>query len=110
MFSEYKFFREGTFRIKFCFTKKEAMRFISHLDLMRLFSRAARRAELPLFISKGFSPHPKINIKRALKLGLESDREEADILLTKNIPVEEFCKRMNEQLPEEIQIRSSEKF
>lgn len=94
----------NVFKIKFYFSKKKTMRFISHLDLMRLFGRAARRAELPLFISKGFNPHPKIQIKRALKLGLESDNEEAEILLTKNIPVEEFCKRMNEQLPEGIRV------
>lgn len=80
------------------------MRFISHLDLMRVFSRAARRAELPLFISKGFSPHPKISIKRALKLGIESDNEEAEIILTKIMPLDEFCRRMNEQLPEGIQV------
>lgn len=85
------------------------MRFISHLDLMRLLARAARRAELPLFISKGFNPHPKISIKRALKLGVESDREEAQIILTQNLPADDFCRRMNEQLPEGIQIRSSEK-
>ena len=83
------------------------MRFISHLDLMRLFSRAARRAELPLFISKGFSPHPKISIKRALKLGIESDNEEAEIILTKSVPLDEFCRRMNEQLPEGICVRVS---
>lgn len=85
------------------------MRFISHLDLMRLFSRAARRAELPLFISNGFNPHPKIKIKQALKLGLESNREEAEILLTENIPVDEFCRRMNAQLPKGIELRSGEK-
>ena len=83
------------------------MRFISHLDLMRVFSRAARRAELPLFISKGFSPHPKISIKRALKLGIESDNEEAEIILTKSVPLDEFCRRMNEQLPEGICVRVS---
>lgn len=91
-------------KINFYFSKNGVMRFISHLDLMRLFSRAARRAELPLFISKGFNPHPKIKIKQALKLGIESNREEAEILLTKNIPLDEFCKRMNKQLPEGIRV------
>lgn len=101
--------RAERYGIKFYFSKKESMRFISHLDLMRLFTRAARRAELPLFISGGFNPHPKIIIKRALKLGLESNKEEAEILLTKNISNEEFCRRFNEQLPEGIEVRVSEK-
>ncbi|MBN1872216.1 MAG: DUF2344 domain-containing protein, partial [Candidatus Omnitrophica bacterium] len=46
--------------------KKGTMRFISHLDLLRLFQRAARRARLPLKFSQGFSPHPKIKIEPAL--------------------------------------------
>ena len=82
------------------------MRFISHLDLMRLFARAARRAELPLFISSGFSPHAKIRIKRALKLGIESDKEEAEILLTRLISPEEFRERLQRQLPEGIEIKN----
>ena len=57
------------------------MRYISHLDLMRLFMRAMRRAELPLKMSEGFSPHPKLSFKRALKLGVESQQEEASIIL-----------------------------
>ena len=82
------------------------MRFISHLDLMRLFSRAFRRAELPLKITEGFNPHPKFSIKRALKLGLESDNEEATVTLTALVRPEEFRQRLQEQLPEGIQIRS----
>lgn len=85
------------------------MRFLSHLDLMRVFSRAARRAELPLFISCGFNPHHKIHIKRALKLGVESEREEAEVLLTQKFSPEEFCRQMNKQLPEGIKVKSSEK-
>ncbi len=97
---------EDVFKIKFYFSKKKLMRFISHLDLMRLFSRAARRAELPLFISRGFSPHPKFSIKRALKLGLESDKEEAEIVLTEPLSPEEFRDRLQKQLPEGICINS----
>ena len=92
--------------IKFYFCKEKVMRFISHLDLMRLFTRAARRAGLPLFISRGFNPHPKIRIKRALKLGIESNREEAEIVLTGKISGEEFCRRVNEQLPGGIKTTS----
>lgn len=92
--------------IKFYFCKEKLMRFISHLDLMRLFTRAARRAGMPLFISRGFNPHPKVRIKRALKLGIESNKEEAEILLTKNMSGEEFSCRLNAQLPEGIKTTS----
>ena len=80
------------------------MRYISHLDLMRLFMRALRRAELPIKMTEGFSPHPKLSIKRALKLGIESEKEEAVICLTEEISPAEFSKRLNKQLPEGIEV------
>ena len=94
-------------RVSFKFSKKANMRFISHLDLMRLFTRAMRRAEFPLKMTEGFSPHPKFSIKRALKLGLESDDEEAVIVLKEFIRPQEFQERLQKQLPEGISIRES---
>jgi len=77
------------------------------LDLMRLFTRAMRRADLPLKITEGFSPHPKFSIKRALKLGLESEKEEATILLKEFVQPEQFRERINRQLPEGIEVREA---
>ena len=81
------------------------MRYISHLDLMRLFVRAMRRAELPLKLSQGFSPHPKLSLKRALKLGVESQEEEAAILLNFPVTPDNFKDRLQKQLPEGIEIK-----
>lgn len=81
------------------------MRFISHLDLMRLFMRAMRRGNLPIKMTEGFSPHPKFSIKKALKLGIESDNEEASIVLKEWVKPEEFKERLQKQLPEGIYIR-----
>jgi len=78
------------------------MKFISHLDLMRLFMRAVRRAALPIKMTEGFSPHPKISLKRALKLGVESDNEEATFVLRETISPQEFKQRLQKQLPEGI--------
>ena len=80
------------------------MRYISHLDLMRLFGRALRRADLPFAITQGFSKHPKYSVKRALKLGLESENEEAEFALRENIPPEEFRSRLQAALPQGIEI------
>ena len=96
------------YKVRFVFAKKGMMRFISHLDLMRLFMRALRRAELPLKMTEGFNPHPKLSIKRALRLGLESDGEEASILLKEQINAEEFKERLQRQLPEGIHIHDAE--
>ena len=93
------------FRITFTFAKKGTMKFISHLDLMRLFMRAVRRAALPIKMTEGFSPHPKISLKRALKLGVESDNEEATFVLRETISPQEFKQRLQEQLPEGIIIK-----
>lgn len=84
------------------------MRYISHLDLMRLFMRALRRAEMPIKMSEGFNPHPKFSIKRALKLGLESSNEEAAIVLTQQVGNEVFMERLQKQLPEGIEIKNVE--
>ena len=92
------------YQMEFSFTKLGLNRFISHLDLMRLFGRALRRAQLPFAVSEGFSKHPKIVIKRALKLGLESENEEAKIALSEYIKPEEFKERFQKQLPIGIKI------
>ena len=83
------------------------MKFISHLDLMRLFMRALRRAELPIKMTEGFSPHPKISLKRALKLGVESENEEAAFTLKESFNHEDFEDRLNKQLPEGIRVRGA---
>ena len=92
------------YTVRFVFTKKGPMRCISHLDLMRLFMRAMRRAGLPLKISEGFNPHPRLSIARALKLGAESDHEEAKVVLKDMVKTDEFSLRLQRELPEGISI------
>jgi radical SAM-linked protein len=93
------------YKINFTFTKKGLMRYISHLDLMRLFIRALQRAEIPLKYTQGFHPHPKFRIKRALKLGKESENEEAEIILNEFLEPEIFKDKLQAQLPEGIVIK-----
>ncbi len=93
-------------KINFQFTKKGTMKFISHLDLMRLFMRAVRRAGLPIKMTEGFSPHPKISFKRALKLGVESDNEEATFVFKEYISPDDFKQKLQEQLPQGIIIKN----
>ncbi len=63
---------------------------------------------MPLKISAGFNPHPKLSIRRALKLGLESENEEASIILRERLLPEDFKKKLAEQLPEGIIIKQAE--
>ncbi|MFH0791056.1 MAG: TIGR03936 family radical SAM-associated protein [Candidatus Omnitrophota bacterium] len=93
------------YKVRFVFTKKGFIRYISHLDLMRLFLRAMRRAGLPLKMTEGFSPRPKFSIMRALKLGIESENEEASIILKQPISTEDFRDRLQKELPAGIDMR-----
>jgi len=95
------------YRMQFVFSKKGTMKYISHLDLMRLLMRAMRRAELPLKISEGFNPHPRLSIARALKLGAESDHEEAAVMLREFVKPQDFKDRLQMQLPQGITIKEA---
>lgn len=95
------------YRVSFVFTKKGLMKFISHLDLLRLFMRAFRRADLPLKMTQGFNPHPRFKINRALKLGLESEHEEAELVINEYIREKDFISLMEKQLPAGIDVRQA---
>ncbi|MBP7056140.1 MAG: TIGR03936 family radical SAM-associated protein [Candidatus Omnitrophica bacterium] len=94
--------------MKVVFSKSGDMRFISHLDLVRMFQRASRRAEIPVTVTKGFSPHLKISIQKALKLGVESMSEEAVFYLDEKVTPDEFVRKMNSNLPEGVKIVKAE--
>lgn len=93
------------YKVRFIFTKKGFIKYISHLDLMRLFRRAMRRAGLPLKMTEGFNPHSKLSIIPALKLGVESDNQEGIIILRQQTNAEDFRNKLQKELPEGIDIR-----
>lgn len=96
-------------KLETTFCKKGCLRYISHLDIVRLFQRAVRRAELKVSISQGFTPHYRIGFSNALKLGVESEGESAVFAIDGWIDPEEFKKRINEKLPEGVKIISCKK-
>lgn len=85
------------------FNKEGDMIYISHLDLQQLLQRAFRRAEIELVHSQGYNPHPKISYGNALALGTESQGEYVDVEIEDDLSVEQYLKRMNEQLPKGIE-------
>lgn len=91
-------------KLKVIFSKTGDMRYISHLDLVRLFQRASRRAGLPVAMTKGYSPHLRISIERALKLGVESSGETAVFSLDGPVAGDDFLTRMNAKLPGGVRI------
>ena len=91
-------------RIRITFVKQGALRYTGHLDLHRLWERAARRAELPLAYSQGFHPQPKMNMAAALPLGFSSRCEVLDMRLEQDIPLESLPTRLNSTLPVGLQV------
>lgn len=79
---------------------------MSHLDLMRLFQRAFKRAGLPLTHTQGFNPRPSVSIALPLSVGVESVCELLDFDLDgETVPCEEICARLNNALVSGVQVR-----
>lgn len=72
------------------YRKNGMMKFLSHLDMVRLVERSLRRGAIPLKFSQGFNPHPKIAFAAPLSVGLTSDYELVDIELTEEIDLVAF--------------------
>jgi radical SAM-linked protein len=96
-------------RLRITFTKVGPLRYTGHLDLHRLWERAARRAELPLAYSQGFHPQPKLTIAAALPLGFSSRCEVLDMRLEQDIALDGLREKLQETLPTGIQVVSVER-
>lgn len=91
-------------RLRVRFSRGEEIKFISHLDIMRLWERAFRRAQIPLAYSEGFSPHPRISLASPLALGITSEAELMDVFITKPATPHWFIAAVSQQLPTGISI------
>ncbi len=95
-------------RYVLAFEKRGMMKYLSHLDLLRLFKRAFRSAEVDLLYTEGFNPHPKIAFGQPLSLGYESLEEWLEIETETEQDSEIFLPRIHQYLPEGIKIISVE--
>ena len=68
-------------KVRIKFSKNGPIKFIGHLDVMRYFQKAIRRAEIDIAYSKGFSPHQIMSFAQPLGVGVESDGEYVDVEL-----------------------------
>lgn len=90
--------------IRLKFAKGNEVKYISHLDLMRTFMRAVRRANIPMAYSGGFNPHPEMSFGAPLSVGVVSLAEYVDITLAKEMPLQEIIDGLNKSMPEGIKI------
>jgi radical SAM-linked protein len=89
-------------RLRLKFGRGEELKFLSHLDLMRLWERVLRRAGLPLAYSEGFTPHPQIALAAPLLVGVTSDAELMDVSLSRWVSPQSFLAQIEKQLPRGI--------
>ncbi len=91
-------------KLRIKYTKTGVLRFIGHLDIMRLFQKAIRRAKLDVAYSKGFSPHQIISFAAPMPLGMTSEGEYFDGDFVSVTSTEDMMNRLNNTLPEGVKV------
>jgi len=90
------------------YKKVDRLKFISHLDTIRLLQRAVRRAEIKILYSKGYNPHPKFSFAMPLSLGLETYGDYMEMELENSENPNTIKERLNKVLPEYFQVINAE--
>src|ERR1043165_3174080 len=90
------------------FEKGESVRWLGHLDILRTFERAIRRADLPIAFSTGFNPRERIAFASALSTGVTGGAEMATIEFTDSVDPAVIVTSLNEKLPPGIRLHSAE--
>ena len=90
--------------VRIRFSKTDRLKYISHLDINRAMARAFKRADIPLWYTEGFNPHPYMSFSLPLSLGVESMCESVDIRIIDDIDNLEIKRRMNDALPDGLKV------
>ena len=91
-------------KLRVKFSKHGVLRFIGHLDVMRYFQKAIRRAGIDIAYSTGFSPHQIMSFAAPLGVGLESNGEYMDIEVYSLTSAKELVDALNAQMVDGIQV------
>lgn len=91
-------------KIRIKFRRFGTMKFIGHLDLMRFFQKAVRRANIDICYSEGFSPHQIMSFAAPLGVGVTSDGEYFDIEVNSTMSTEEAIKALNDTMVEGMEV------
>ena len=93
--------------IRIKFSKTGAAKYISHLDLNRLFQRCFKRSGVPIWVTEGFNPHIYLHFLLPLSLGSESVSEYVDLKIYEPMDYKEIVERLNSVLPKGFEILSA---
>jgi radical SAM-linked protein len=86
-------------KVRLRFAKCGDLRLVSHHDLMRCLERMLRRARVPIALTQGFNPRPKMTFALALGLGIEAHREVVDLELSEALEPSELLGRLTAVAP-----------
>jgi radical SAM-linked protein len=95
------------FKIRLRFSKHGTLRFIGHLDFLRVFQQTIRRGALPAAFSQGFNPHLLISFALPLPLGMASENDYADITLAQDVSPAEIIQKLNAAAPPGLTINAA---
>lgn len=96
-------------KVRVKFAKDGAMKFIGHLDIMRYFQKAIRRAGIDIAYSGGFSPHMIMSFANPLGVGITSEGEYFDMQLVSEMSSGELVRRLNDTMVEGMRVISAVK-
>jgi radical SAM-linked protein len=91
-------------RLRVRFSRGEEVKYITHLDLMRFWERALRRAEAPLAYSEGHTPRPRLSLAAPLAVGVTSSAELMEVFLTRRVALRDFMRSVTAQLTAGIEV------
>ncbi|MEF2653922.1 MAG: TIGR03936 family radical SAM-associated protein, partial [Blautia sp.] len=94
-------------KVRIKFSKQGPVKFVGHLDTMRYFQKAIRRAGLPVAFSGGYSPHMIMSFAAPLGVGTTSKGEYFDVEFTEVISTKEIVERLNGTMAEGMQVLSA---
>ena len=95
-------------KLRAVYSKSKESMYLSHLDIMGVFEKTFRRANIPLEYSKGYNPKPEIVFAHPLSVGIESKGEILEAILVDELPISYVVRELNKVLPASITILSAE--
>lgn len=95
---------KDNYRYRVYYARFEIAAWIAHLDLMRVFQRASKRADLPLVYTQGFNPRPIMEFALPIGVGIETRNEPFDFLLSQKMNIEDIKNNLNAKLPNGLEI------
>ncbi len=97
------------YRYRLTFSKGHPVKYVAHLDVVLAWTRAFRRAEIPLAYSGGFNPRAKIHVAASLPVGTMGAAELMDIFLTEPMAPDEILHRVRATLPNGFKLHAVKK-